>query len=97
MDTVSQATDLMKMAGIKVTTNMKEDGDELVYTIRIKKKSMIQKTAGEFSHFGLFHETMKHQIVKWNHVQCAEIVAVLRFRSFHLFFAVLYYFFDDNL
>lgn len=41
MDTVSQATDLMKMAGIKATTNMKEDGDELVYTIRIKKKSMI--------------------------------------------------------
>ena len=41
MDTVSQATDLMKLAGIKATTNMKEDGDELVYTIRIKKKTMI--------------------------------------------------------
>ena len=41
MDTVSQATDLMKLAGIKATTNMKEDEDELVYTIRIKKKSMI--------------------------------------------------------
>lgn len=41
MDTVSQATDLMKLAGIKATTNMKEDGDELVYTIRIKKKTVI--------------------------------------------------------
>ena len=41
METVAQATDLMKMAGIKATTNMKEDGDELVYTIRIKKKNMI--------------------------------------------------------
>ncbi len=41
METVSQATDMMKMAGIKATTNMKEDGDELVYTIRIKKKMMI--------------------------------------------------------
>lgn len=41
MDTVSQATELMKMAGIRATTNMKEDGDELVYTIRIKKKNMI--------------------------------------------------------
>ena len=41
IDTVSQATDLMKLAGIKATTNMKEDGDELIYTIRIKKKSMI--------------------------------------------------------
>ncbi len=41
MDTVSQATDLMKLAGIKATTNMKEDGDELIYTIRIKKKTVI--------------------------------------------------------
>lgn len=41
METVAQATDLMKLAGIKATTNMKEDGDELVYTIRIKKKIMI--------------------------------------------------------
>ncbi len=41
MDTVGQATEIMKMAGIKATTNMKEDGDELVYTIRIKKKNYV--------------------------------------------------------
>lgn len=41
IDTVSKATDLMKMAGIRATTNMKEDDDELIYTIRIKKKNMI--------------------------------------------------------
>ena len=41
VDTVTQATELMKLAGIKATTNMKEDGEELVYTIRIKKKTVI--------------------------------------------------------
>ncbi len=41
METVRKATDLMKMAGIKATTNMKEDEDELIYTIRIKKKNMV--------------------------------------------------------
>ena len=41
VDTVTQATELMKLAGIKASTNMKEDGDELVYTIRIKKKTVL--------------------------------------------------------
>ncbi len=41
METVGQATEIMKLAGIRATTNMKEDGDELVYTIRIKKKNYI--------------------------------------------------------
>ncbi len=41
METVGQATEIMKMAGIRATTNMKEDGDELVYTIRIKKKNYV--------------------------------------------------------
>lgn len=41
IDTVNQATDIMKLAGIKATTNMKEDEDELIYTIRIKKKNVI--------------------------------------------------------
>ena len=41
VETVTQATELMKLAGIKATTNMKEDGEELVYTIRIKKKTVI--------------------------------------------------------
>lgn len=41
METVNQATELMKLAGICATTNVKENGDEFVYTIRIKKKVMI--------------------------------------------------------
>lgn len=41
VDTVNQAADIMKLAGIKTTTNLKEDDEEFIYTIKIKKKSFI--------------------------------------------------------
>jgi len=41
LDTVQQATDLMKLAGIKTSTRVKENDEELVCTIRIKKKNLI--------------------------------------------------------
>ena len=41
LDTVEQATELMKLAGIKTSTKVKENDEELVCTIRIKKKNFI--------------------------------------------------------
>ncbi len=41
LDTVQQATELMKLAGIKTSTRVKENEEELVCTIRIKKKNLI--------------------------------------------------------
>lgn len=41
LDTVQQATEMMKLAGIKASTRVKENEEELVYTIRIKKKNFI--------------------------------------------------------
>lgn len=41
LDTVQQATELMKLAGIRSSTRVKENEEELVCTIRIKKKNYI--------------------------------------------------------
>lgn len=41
MDTVRDATEIMKLAGIQASTKVRDSEEELVYTIRIKKKNVV--------------------------------------------------------